>query len=354
MSKLEWLGGRYTLPHDVRDGDSVFRPDAILWLELPSGVLVGSMLVHPQEPVTLAQSLESAMQSPAEGPPRRPSRIRVADRDAARELRAAAAGIPIVVAPVPELDDTFDSLREALEDSSRRDSYLGDGDIPPRLVEELFRAARLLFRTAPWRLMSDQQILRVDIPHLGIDGACLSVIGAAGESFGLMLFRSVHDYHAFIRPAARARLQDGLALRSLSFNRKDDLPVPLLQEVEQHRWPVAGPEAYPVVICVAADLEPIVITETDVRTLTAVTRAFLAFLDRHRELFEIEDPEPLRESNKGEDGIEVTLTAPFAFFGDEAIQRTPPMRSVGRNDPCPCGSGRKYKKCHLDADQAPR
>jgi hypothetical protein len=25
--------------------------------------------------------------------------------------------------------------------------------------------------------------------------------------------------------------------------------------------------------------------------------------------------------------------------------------SVGRNDPCWCGSGRKYKKCHLDADR---
>ena len=24
--------------------------------------------------------------------------------------------------------------------------------------------------------------------------------------------------------------------------------------------------------------------------------------------------------------------------------------SVGRNDPCPCGSGKKYKRCHLDAD----
>ncbi|HIG53357.1 MAG TPA: hypothetical protein EYG11_12075 [Candidatus Latescibacteria bacterium] len=24
----------------------------------------------------------------------------------------------------------------------------------------------------------------------------------------------------------------------------------------------------------------------------------------------------------------------------------------GRNDPCWCGSGKKYKKCHLDADRA--
>jgi len=26
-------------------------------------------------------------------------------------------------------------------------------------------------------------------------------------------------------------------------------------------------------------------------------------------------------------------------------------RLPGRNQPCPCGSGRKYKKCHLEADR---
>jgi uncharacterized protein YecA (UPF0149 family) len=28
----------------------------------------------------------------------------------------------------------------------------------------------------------------------------------------------------------------------------------------------------------------------------------------------------------------------------ETVRREGPR--VGRNDPCPCGSGRKYKKCH--------
>lgn len=27
---------------------------------------------------------------------------------------------------------------------------------------------------------------------------------------------------------------------------------------------------------------------------------------------------------------------------------------LGRNDPCHCGSGQKYKKCHLPADEAAR
>jgi hypothetical protein len=38
------------------------------------------------------------------------------------------------------------------------------------------------------------------------------------------------------------------------------------------------------------------------------------------------------------------------FHSPEPVQRKP---TPGRNDPCWCGSGKKYKKCHLDADQQP-
>ncbi len=29
------------------------------------------------------------------------------------------------------------------------------------------------------------------------------------------------------------------------------------------------------------------------------------------------------------------------------VPRTPTGEKIGRNDPCYCGSGKKYKKCHL-------
>jgi preprotein translocase subunit SecA len=35
--------------------------------------------------------------------------------------------------------------------------------------------------------------------------------------------------------------------------------------------------------------------------------------------------------------------------GQDRNQKTEPVRvdkKVGRNDPCPCGSGKKYKQCH--------
>jgi preprotein translocase subunit SecA len=39
----------------------------------------------------------------------------------------------------------------------------------------------------------------------------------------------------------------------------------------------------------------------------------------------------------------------FVGSGDAAAAVPAPVhaeKKVGRNDPCPCGSGKKYKKCH--------
>jgi preprotein translocase subunit SecA len=36
-------------------------------------------------------------------------------------------------------------------------------------------------------------------------------------------------------------------------------------------------------------------------------------------------------------------------YHDPSVQKHEPVRvgpKVGRNDPCPCGSGKKYKNCH--------
>lgn len=360
---LEWVGGRYRLPAGIRDGDAVIRPEVILWLELPGDLLIGSTLVDPRKPVSAADSLEEAMKRPAGQSPRRPARIRVADERMAAELRSAAGAIPIAVAPVPELDAAFGELAAQMAQEVPEPSYLGDGDIAPAAIGELFQAASILFRIAPWRSAGDEQVLRVDIPHFGIDCACLSVIGAAGESFGLLLFRSIDDYHAFVLAAegdhGRAEgspLPGVVSMRSLSFDGKKEIPPSMLDEIEQHRWPVAGAKAYPTLFCLDAAQAPVATTGDDVRIMTACTRAFLAFFARNRDLFAMEDPEPVCETSSGEDDVAVTITAPYVVYDKDDARMddpSPPRQSVGRNAPCPCGSGKKYKKCHLDADREP-
>jgi hypothetical protein len=53
-----------------------------------------------------------------------------------------------------------------------------------------------------------------------------------------------------------------------------------------------------------------------------------------------------------EDDPPLTTRSVFRAINEAASSRTPPARraatKVGRNDPCPCGSGKKKKKCHRD------
>ncbi|MFA5680537.1 MAG: SEC-C metal-binding domain-containing protein, partial [Hydrogenophaga sp.] len=46
----------------------------------------------------------------------------------------------------------------------------------------------------------------------------------------------------------------------------------------------------------------------------------------------------------------VTYTAPTETGGTESVTDGDSLAQavprVGRNDPCPCGSGKKYKQCH--------
>ena len=318
----EWLGGRYVLPHDVRDGDRTFRPDVVLWLELPSGLLVASTLGNGGEPLSLAASLKEAMVQPAVGSPRRPSRIRVADERTARELRGAAAGIPILVAPVPELDDTFARLTDAMG-ATATPSFLAGGEIAAKTMGELFAAAEGLYRIAPWRHVSGHQMMRVDVPSFRVEGAVLSVMGAAGDSFGLLLFSSPDDYDLFALAAEKAEENEpldllpdeGLLLRSLSFDRRKDLPPPMLREIEEHHWPVAGPKAYPLPTCVHRDMSTRPADETDIRVLTAVMRAFRAFFELHRRVFDSDSPDTVSETSQAEDGVIVTITAPYPGEG---------------------------------------
>ncbi|MCA1764631.1 MAG: SEC-C domain-containing protein, partial [Flavobacteriales bacterium] len=56
-----------------------------------------------------------------------------------------------------------------------------------------------------------------------------------------------------------------------------------------------------------------------------------------------DDASKLQTSRPGAEGQQRRPGAP------QPPQKTQPVRTekkIGRNDPCPCGSGKKYKQCH--------
>ena len=73
----------------------------------------------------------------------------------------------------------------------------------------------------------------------------------------------------------------------------------------------------------------------------------------HVEVRDDEDVEALEQQRQAPsrmDFVHPELQAPEAQDDDEVVAVSKPIvrdkPKVGRNEPCPCGSGKKYKHCH--------
>ena len=364
----EWVGGRLSPPLFITDRDEPYRPGLVLWVDVRDGLVVGQDVVGPEDVEgALGRALVAALERPLAGPRRRPDRIRVADASLAGEVRAALGDdTPVAVAPTPELDALLHAMLASMSraDEGDDESYLEQGRIPPAAVGELFTSAEILYRMAPWQVATDDQVLRLDIPALGVEGACVSIIGNLGESLGLLIFPSLAGYEAFGRAVGGpfpggGPIDLGSDWLALGFERGADLPVEMRREVARHGWPVADPNAYPRVERYERDGASRPLVERDVRIASACASSLVAFFAKHRRAFEADELEPVCESWFDEHDLEVRFTLPyeaFALFDVEAAPQRPRRAApkVGRNEPCPCGSGRKYKKCHLEADEAER
>jgi len=356
----EWVGGRLYAPAYITE-DEPYRPEIILWLELPDELVVGSELVDPNgPPMSFAATLLDAMAAPMVGRPRRPARIRVADAQLAAQVQEAIPDIDVVVAPTPELHRFVQSMMASMSPEGDSNlSYFEGGRISAETVGSLFQAANLLYDLSPWQKAHESQVVRLDIPGLDVEGACVSIIGAQGETFGFIIFPSLLAYERFLDVGVAGLPEEGLfdlgtPTLSLIFERGADLPSSMRREATRQGWPVAGPKAYPWVQHRDRDGLLMPLTEKDVLIVSACATSLATFFLKHGGIFEREDFDFICESYVDENDLEVRFTAPYEAGPLFEVNDPPSARllntrkvKVGRNAPCPCGSGKKYKKCCL-------
>lgn len=342
---VEWIGGRLSPPFFIHDREEPYRAELVLWMELPTGLVVGQEVIHPREAAgAVSRALRVALEQPLAGPARRPAAIRVGDAALAEEIRAATdSAIPVVVGPTPELDELLELMIESSLGEPTNESYLGGGRIPEASVRELFAATRILFRMAPWTVASDSQVLRLDIPALDVEGACLSIIGQLGQSQGILIFPSLAGYEAFLWVAnaprsPRRRIDFGTGWLALNIERAEDLPESMRREAEAHGWPVAGPEAYPRIERLDPDGAARPLVERDLKIAAACATSLAAFFVKHRAVFEAERFDPICESYFDEHDLEVRFTVPYealSLFDVEDARRessVPPRRDASSSD----------------------
>jgi hypothetical protein len=200
-------------------------------------------------------------------------------------------------------------------------------------------AARAFCALKPWEAATVVQLVRVDVPALGLTGAGAVVLGAGAEPHGFAIFPTPAEYKAFLGDPRRRRAGEWW---ELGFGSGADSPA-------------ARPGGEPPPILSRVDREGTrrAPSDHDTRLVGAVLSAFASFFGKHRRLFADDAVAPVCESYIDRQGIEVRFCAPYEAYEDFEVTGGAPPRpaDIGRNDPCPCGSGRKYKHCHLRHDQ---
>ena len=95
------------------------------------------------------------------------------------------------------------------------------------------------------------------------------------------------------------------------------------------------------------------------RIVTACATSLGTFFVKHGVLFDKDPVEPICESYTDKHDLEVRFTLPYEagpmFEVNNPLpgQHTSgPATKIGRNAPCPCGSGKKYKKCCMAGDDS--
>jgi hypothetical protein len=139
----------------------------------------------------------------------------------------------------------------------------------------------------------DGQVLGLDVPALGWEGACASILGAAGKEFGLLLLRSLEDYVAFVRlagePGRPAKRQRGIGIPLLSVNFDDPDAITgghvLAKRARAHGWQPGPDGRLAYLLKVRPDSEAQPLTSDDYRIATASLEAVRVFVEKNRRLF---------------------------------------------------------------------
>ncbi|MDB4955686.1 MAG: hypothetical protein JWO36_3255 [Myxococcales bacterium] len=207
--------------------------------------------------------------------------------------------------------------------------------VAPQLVVELIVATIEFAASEPWNAFEPDEAIAIRFEPDGreVEGC---VMGQAGEEFGLALYHHKGSIDKVMALAAEGRPEAArtIACTTVLIARDDSFAVDAVHEM-------TGVAGAPLVFhCTRGKPGPA--GEQDIAALVAALRAVTALAQDGR------------QASGRSLGAEHTVVAHATRGASKPSDATrSAFEGVGRNQPCPCGSGKKFKRCHLSSVEAP-
>ena len=269
-----WQGGIVRMPMWVDSHDGTpYRPNGAVWVSLETG-LVNMSLAEPGEADGTA-ALQALLQLGLKFARARPAAIQVADRalgeDIARGLGDAAPAVTVA----PRLDAVDEMVERMAGETNgpRPPAALDAKGVTVERMRSFAAAARDFYAAAPWRHLSDEDLIHVEAPTVAAPFRHVTVLGHAGQSFGLGFFDSPEDLDRLHdSPDPEKYLERG-GRWSVLFGQAWDTPFSDLDLWEAHGLPLAAPGAYPLAAWFGSSGE---VRRPDARQLSDIETLLLA------------------------------------------------------------------------------
>ena len=249
-----WQGGLLRARAWVEEPDgTIRRPWAAVWVSLATD-LVNVQLAADDADADSSLALQVLADLGLKFARCRPARLEVADGALGAQLAARLGDPELSVSVRDELPAVAHMVREMERagDEAPPDAL----DTPGVTVERMrafAAAARDFYQAGPWQHLSDADLIRVEAPAVASDLRYVTVLGAAGHTFGLGFFTSRQDFEALQDSPDPETLLSHRGKWAVLYGPVADMPFGDVDLWEEHQLPVAGSSAYPVAVWFGPD-----------------------------------------------------------------------------------------------------
>ena len=261
------------------------------WLTLALSATHDLVLAHeiteePPDANHLWDTLARAMQQPAAGDPRRPGTLHLRGHAFHDALAPPLGEVGVACKLVEELgplDAAVASLVRFLNEDHTEEGLLSAPGVTPEQVGRFFEAAAEFYRFAPWRKVGEEMVIRVaSTKHAGGPWYAV-IIGRMGMTAGLVLY---DDFKVLRQMWAEELPDEENAARtvalSLTYGSEGNLAAADVEAAERYGWPVAGPEAYPLLFRKEAGMAMRAPHAWELELMEGCLRAIPEFMGRHK------------------------------------------------------------------------
>ncbi|MGH9330537.1 MAG: tetratricopeptide repeat protein, partial [Vicinamibacterales bacterium] len=168
-------------------------------------------------------------------------------------IRTALADpdVPVVVRPhLPAVTAALEDLAASVGDA--RPDALSTPGVTVEALRGFAAAAARFYRAAPWRHLTNDDLIRVEAPAAGKGLALAVVMGGGSDIFGLSFLSSVEQFE-LIAAGAPPEEAAPLGAWAVYFDAAWEIPAVDLMLWERERLPLAGDQAYPFAVRIDAD-----------------------------------------------------------------------------------------------------